>query len=219
MRRGAERGVSDPDINLAVTTGCVISAVRFGMARWEPDSRSRLETAAISLFSERGYDQTTVAEIAARAGVTERTFYRYFKVKREVLFSGAPTLQELMVAAVADARPDATPMDMVLAALDMASELLQERSAHAAQRHAVIASNPELYERELIKMATLSAALADAMRARRVPDLAASLTAEAGVTIFRVGYERWLLDPETKDLRGVIRESLDALRAVTAPST
>ena len=82
-----------------------------GMGRWEPDSRGRLEQAALALYSERGFDNTTVAEIAARAGVTERTFFRYFADKREVLFSGAGTLQELLVNAVVRAPDSVAPID------------------------------------------------------------------------------------------------------------
>jgi AcrR family transcriptional regulator len=186
------------------------------MVRWEPNSRRRLEAAAISLFSERGYDQTTVAEIAARAGVTERTFYRYFEVKREVLFSEATFLEALLVDVVASAPTHSTPMDIVLAALDVVVELLQQRPTHAVRRHAVIAATPELHERELIKMATLGGALADALRARGVSDLTASLTAESGITVFRVAYERWVLDPEAEDFGSVVRDSFDALRSATA---
>ena len=147
-----------------------------GMGRWEPDARGRLEQAALELYGERGFDHTTVAEIAERAGLTERTFFRHFADKREVLFGGAGALQELLVSAVADAPDAAAPIDAVAAALEAAGALLQERRELARQRQAVIAANPELQERELIKLASLAAALADALRrrgvarARREPD-------------------------------------------------
>jgi hypothetical protein len=80
----------------------------------------------------------------------------------------------------------------------------------------VIAANPELQERELIKLARLGAALADALRRRGVADPAASLTAEAGVAVFRVAFERWVDERERRELAGLIEESLDALKAVTA---
>src|SRR5438105_15155446 len=130
------------------------------MARWEPDARGRLERAAMELFLERGYVHTTVAEIAARAGLTERTFFRYFADKREVLFWGAGALRELLVSAVASAPDSASPIDAVAAALEAAGALLQERREFARQRQSVIAANTELQERELIKLASLSAALA-----------------------------------------------------------
>ena len=80
------------------------------MGRWEPNARGRLEQAAMELYLERGFDQTTVAEIAERAGLTERTFFRHFADKREVLFAGAGALQELLVSAVAGA-PDSGGAD------------------------------------------------------------------------------------------------------------
>jgi len=186
------------------------------MARWEPDSRGRLEHAALALYGERGFEATTVAEIAERAGLTERTFFRHFADKREVLFGGAAMLQELLVSGVAGAPDAAVPIEAVLAALEAAGALLQERRAYARQRQMIIAASAELRERELIKLASLASALADALRRRGVSDPAASLTAEAGIAIFRVAFERWTQEGNQKDLPQLIRESLDELRVVTA---
>src|SRR3981081_1573852 len=97
------------------------------MTRWEPDSRGRLEQAALALYGERGFENTTVAEIAARAGLTERTFFRYFADKREVLFWGAGALQELLVSAVASAPDGIPPIVAIATALETAGALLQER--------------------------------------------------------------------------------------------
>jgi len=143
-------------------SAAVISYDR-GMVRWEPDARGRLERAALALYGERGFEQTTVAEIAARAGLTERTFFRHFADKREVLFWGAGTLQELLVSAVASAPGSAAPIDAVAAALETAGTLFQERRESVLQRQAVIAANAELRERELIKLASLASALAVAI--------------------------------------------------------
>jgi AcrR family transcriptional regulator len=186
------------------------------MARWEPDSRGRLEQAALALFGEHGFENTTVAEIAARAGLTERTFFRYFADKREVLFSGSGVLQDLLVSAVAGAPDYAAPIDAVAASLEAAGALLQERRAFARQRQTVIAANAELHERELIKLASLASALAEVLRRRGVPGPAASLTAEAGIAVFRVAFERWVNEGNEQDLPQLIRESLDELKAVTA---
>jgi AcrR family transcriptional regulator len=186
------------------------------MTRWEPDSRGRLEQAALALYGERGFENTTVAEIAARAGLTERTFFRYFADKREVLFSGAGTLQELLVSAVVSAPDSAAPIDVVAAALEAAGALLQERREFARQRQTVIAANTELQERELIKLASLSAALADTLRRRGVSDTAASLTAEAGIAVFKIAFERWVDGSNQRDLPQLIRESFHELKAVTA---
>src|ERR1700689_770228 len=149
------------------------------MSRWQPDARGRLERAAMELYSERGFEQTTVAEIAARAGLTERTFFRHFADKREVLFWGAASLQDLLVSTLASTPDSVAPIDAIAAALAKAGPMLQERREYARQRQAVIASNAELQERELIKLASLAAALAGTLRQRGVSNLAASRTAEA----------------------------------------
>ena len=203
-------------ITLPGMSAAVIIEYDRRMARWEPDSRGRLEQAALALYGERGFENTTVAEIAARAGLTERTFFRYFADKREVLFWGAGALQELLVSAVASAPDSASPIDAVAAALEAAGTLLQERREFARQRQSVIAANKELQERELIKLASLSAALAGTLRQRGVSDTAASLTAEAGIAVFKIAFERWVDDSNQRDLPQVIRESFDELKAVTA---
>jgi AcrR family transcriptional regulator len=184
--------------------------------RWEPDSRGRLEKAALELYGERGFESTTVAEIAERAGLTERTFFRHYSDKREVLFWGAGALQELLVNAVADAPAGTSPIEAVAAALETAGDMLQQRREHAQRRQAVIAANAELRERELIKLATLAAAITATLRLRGVKDPAAGLTAEAGIAIFKVAFERWVNGPDGHDLPLLIRESLEELRTVTA---
>ncbi len=185
------------------------------MARWEPDSRGRLEEAALSLYGERGFENTTVAEIAERAGVTERTFFRHFADKREVLFGGTGALLDLLVGQVADAAPSATPIEAVVAALQSGGALIQGRRDYARQRQAIIAASAELRERELIKLAALSVALAEALRQRGVDESTATLVADVGITLFRTGFERWLEDPQHLDLPQLIGEALGSLRAVT----
>jgi len=170
----------------------------------------------MELYVERGFEQATVAEIAARAGLTERTFFRHFADKREVLFAGAGALQNLLVGALASAPDSAAPIDAVAAALQVAGALLQQRAGYAGQRQAVIAANAELRERELIKLASLASGLAGALRRRGVTDPAASLAAEAGIAVFRIAFERWTSATNQPDLPQLIRESLDELKAVTA---
>ena len=186
------------------------------MVRWEPNARGRLEQAALELYVERGFDQTTVAEIARRAGLTERTFFRHFADKREVLFAGAVGLQEFLVRTLASTPDSAAPIDAVAAAFEAAGALLQERRDYAWQRQAVIAANAELQERELIKLAALASAMTDTLRQRGVTDPAASLAAEAGIAVFKIAFERWAGGTSQADLPQVIRESLDELKAVTA---
>ena len=162
------------------------------MGRWQPDSRGRLQEAALALYSERGFDQTTAAQIAARAGLTERTFFRHFADKREVLFGGSALLQERIVAGVAGAPGADGPLDAVSWGLDAAAAMLGEfRRDLSRQRQAVIAANPELRERELAKLDDYAAAVAAALRQRGVSEPQATLAAEAGMTVLRVAIQRW----------------------------
>jgi AcrR family transcriptional regulator len=187
-----------------------------GMGRWEPNARGRLERAAMELYIERGFEQTTVTEIARRAGLTQRTFFRHFADKREVLFQGSGLLEELIVRTLGDALDSAAPIDAVAEALQAAGAAIQEGGDRPRQRQVVIAANPELQERELIKLASLASAIAGALRQHGVPDPAASLTAEAGIAIFKIAFERWISLSDQQDLPRFIREALDELKAVTA---
>ena len=187
------------------------------MGRWEPDARGRLMAAAIELSLEHGFEQTTVADIAARAGLTERNFYRHYADKREVLFAGPIDLHALLAETIAAQSDSAAPIDAVAAALDTVSGLLQQNREGSRLRQRVIDANPMLRERELIKLASLGAAMADALRARGVTDPTASLTAEAGIAAFKVGFETWINDAtDAHDLQHHVSECFDQLKAVTA---
>jgi AcrR family transcriptional regulator len=186
------------------------------MGRWKPDARGRLEQAAMELYVEHGFENTTVAEIAERAGLTERTFFRHFTDKREVLFGGSERLAELLGERVADAPASARPIEAASAALQAAGALIQERGDWSKQRQAVIAANTELRERELIKLASLASALAEALRKRGVKEPSASLTAEAAIAAFKVAFERWVQQPNKRNLPRLIREALINLKAITA---
>ena len=188
------------------------------MVRWKPGARGRLEQAAFELFRERGFDQTTVTDIAARAGVDKRTFYRLFGDKREALFSGGKDLQDLLVRKVAEAPAEADPLGAILAALDHAAgEVFSDRLEMARGRQQIILSSPDLTERELRKMGSLALALADALRARAVTETAAVLAAESGVTVFRVAFSRWVADGNDVPLDKLISATAEELRAVTSP--
>jgi AcrR family transcriptional regulator len=184
------------------------------MGRWEPDASGRLRQAALELYVERGFEQTTVAEIAQRAGLTARTFFRHFADKREVLFAGSAALEEQMVDALDAAPATAPPMDAIAAALAAAAGLMGGRRDFSRQRQTVIMATAELRERELIKMASLATALADGLRRRGVADPEASLAAEAGIAVFRVAFERWVGDPVDRDLAEVMRETIGQLKAL-----
>lgn len=169
----------------------------------------------MQLYAERGYERTTVAEIAQQAGLTERTFFRHFADKREVLFWGSAQLQEAIVGAVESAPSSAAPIEAVAAGIETAAGYLSDRE-YSRRRQAIIAVNPTLRERELIKMASLASAIATALRKRGVSDPAASLTAEAGTAVFRIAFERWIADGSRMDFRTSIRESMDELRGAVA---
>ncbi|WNG14117.1 TetR family transcriptional regulator [Cystobacter fuscus] len=186
------------------------------MSRWEPNAHERLQQAAMELFQERGYDRTTVEEIAARAGLTERTFFRYFTDKREVLFSGSKDLEKLIVESIAGAPQTMAPLDAVTIALETTAPMFEERRARSRTRQALIAAHAELRERELIKLSSLASAIAESLRGRGVARPAATLIAEAGIAIFKSAFERWVEDLQEHDLSHHVRGALEELRLVTA---
>ena len=206
--------MSVTDITIQVMSVTVNTTMKV-VGRWEPDGRGRLQEAALALFAERGFDQTTAAEIAARAGLTERTFFRHFADKREVLFGGSELLKERIVGGVAGAPATYGALDAVACGLDAAAAMLGEfRRDLSRQRHAVMAANVELRERELAKLADYAAAVAATLRERGVGEPHATLAAEAGMTVLRVALERWASGQDERDLATIMRESLAELRAV-----
>ena len=188
------------------------------MGRWQPDARARLQAAALALYGERGYEETTVAEIAERAGLTKRTFFRYFADKREVLFWGSELLEQQMVAAIEAAPASASVLGMIGAALDAAAARFEEVREFARPRHRIIASSPELRERELIKAASLAAAMAGALRKRGFGDTAAALAAHMGLTIMHVAFEQWVEDPSQAPFQQIARDALVEARGIDEPS-
>ena len=186
------------------------------MARWQPNARGRLRQAAFELYAEHGFDQTTVAQIAERAGLTERTFYRHFADKREVVFSGE--VHRTLVDTLAGAPAAMTPLEAVTAALDAAGAVLDERRDVTRRRQAVIAANDGLQQRDQIKYAMLAADMADALRGRGVEPVSARLAADAGVAVFRAAFERWIDEGECRDFDRLVRDTLDRLAAVVGGS-
>ena len=184
------------------------------MVRWEPDSRERLEQAALALFGELGFEETTVAAIAERAGVTERTFFRHFADKREVLFGGGTSFQDTIVAGVEAAGPDRSPLEAVAAGFTAAGDLLEGRREFALARSAIIAANPSLQERELIKLASIAAAVGESLRGRGVGEPDADLVAELGVAAFRVAFSQWVATADAPPLPELINEAFDRMAAL-----
>ncbi|MGD6741338.1 TetR family transcriptional regulator [Streptomyces sp. BH106] len=186
------------------------------MGRWKPGAGDRLREAALSLYLERGFEQTTVADIAERAGVTARTFFRHFADKREVLFDASSALEEESLAALEGVPATAPALDAVAAVLDSVALMVGDDRESARKRQGVIMANAELRERELIKLTSLSAALADRLRQRGIGDIEAGLAAETSIAVFRVAFSRWVTATDDQDLRDIIRETLDRLRTLAA---
>jgi len=189
------------------------------VSRWEPDARRRLERASLELFVERGYDNTTVAEIAERAGLTKRTFFRHFADKREVLFGGQEILRRLFTDAIAGAPSSATPLETIAAALAAVAPIFdRERLELALRRQAIIAAHTDLKERELLKAATLTATMADGFRSRGLSDLAAGVAAELGQLAFRTAFSRWV-SADGREFSDVATETLADLKTAAELAT
>ncbi|MEY9929666.1 AcrR family transcriptional regulator [Catenulispora sp. GP43] len=189
------------------------------MARWEPGARERLVVAAVDLFTERGYDATTVAQIAERAGVTKSTFFRYFPDKRDLLAAGQETLSRLLVEGIAEAPEGASPLTAVAAGLERVSGAMGPVNRELAPRlKAAVAASAELQEREALKGASLAAAATQALIDRGVPDPIATVAGELGVLAFKRGFAVWSEGGReaTDELAVHTSAALDELRVATA---
>ena len=184
------------------------------MARWEPGTRERLARAALELFTTRGFEQTTAAEIARSVGLTERTFFRHFTDKREVLFDGQEHFAQAFLDGIAAASPGATPFDVVASALRSAGAFFgDERRAFARARQAVIDANPALQERERHKRATVAAAMREALLARGIPAPAAAVAAETASTVFSLAFQQWIRPGEERPLTDIAATVLAEVRS------
>ncbi|NUP67685.1 MAG: TetR family transcriptional regulator [Nonomuraea sp.] len=186
------------------------------MPRSGAQARRRLQQAALELYRERGFDQTTTAEIAARAGVNERTFFRHFPDKREVLFDGEADLREALTLAVAEAPDGLQPFEILLLAFSKAARILEDNRPFSEPRLEVIAATPALRERDLAKAALISDALAQALRRRGVPGRLAALAAQTGWATFHQAAQAWIDDP-SQSLDTHLRQAFDDLRVLSSP--
>lgn len=185
------------------------------MVRWQPGAKQRLQAAALDLYVSSGFEQTTAAEVAESVGLTERTFFRYFADKREVLFDGQEELQQAFLDGVTATPGDASALAMVASALETSAAFFpDERRAYARLRQTVIDGHPALRERELLKMASLATELAAALRGRGVADPTAMLAAESGVTVFKVAFGQWIADGEDRPLAQLERQVLEELSSL-----
>ncbi len=189
------------------------------MARWQPGTTQRLVVAAVDLFTEQGYDATTVAQIAERAGVTKSTFFRHFSDKRELLVAGQETLSRLLADGITDAPASASPLEAVAAGLERASSAMGPTNRELGARlTAAVATSTELQERDALKSVGLAAAMTAALVARGVPDPTAHLAGELGVLAFKRGYAQWS-ETDCDDVTGLAQHALaalDDLRTATA---
>ena len=185
-----------------------------GMGRWEPDGKARLREAALELFLERGFDDTTVSGIAERAGLTERTFYRHFSDKREVLFNGQEQMVAVLRARIADAAPSTPWIATAGDALGALGEFFSaERRPYSRRRQVAIDSDDGLREREQLKMASLAEVASDAFAARGFPATNARLAGETTVALLKVAFAAWVDPAETRSFEELVDEAVAGLRA------
>jgi AcrR family transcriptional regulator len=186
------------------------------MARWQTGASERLRQAALELFTTRGFDGVTVAEIAAAAGLTERTFFRYFTDKRDVLFHDQAGFEQTFLTGLAKAT-DHDAMSLIVAALQGATEFFpDERRAWSRTRSNVIAAHLALREREVFKMSALAETLTSALRERGLEATTAALAAESGVTVFRTAFAAWIADGEERSFAAIQQTVLDKLHALVS---
>jgi len=184
------------------------------MPRWEADAAGRLERAALELFNERGFDRTTVAEIARRAGLTERSFYRYFGDKREVLFGGGDELERHLVRSLREAPAGADPLDALLAALADAAVVFRPKELLRI-RHRVISANPQLHERELSKMDSIYAALVATLKERGADETTARIATDLTMSVWRIAAERWGRDDDSS-FAAEVRDAARRMRRIAS---
>jgi AcrR family transcriptional regulator len=183
------------------------------MVRWEPGARERLQAAALELFATRGFEQTTAAEIAQSVGLTERTFFRHFSDKREVLFHGQELFFQAFIDGAAAAPPGAAPMQVVASSLSAAAVFFpDERRPFSRARQSVIDKNPALQERERHKLAGLATTVAGALRSRGIGEPAATLAAESGATVFGIAFTQWIRDGEQRSMTEIAADVLREFR-------
>lgn len=183
------------------------------MARWEPDAQGRMIRAAVELFVERGFEQTTAGDIAERAGVTERTFFRHFADKREVLFDGSKTMERTARAAILAAPDDMSPLDAALTGMIAGGDLLRDRREHTVRRSGIVAAHASLRERELLKLAGMTDSAIAALHERGVEEPTASLAAHSAVSVFQVAFARWI-SADPPGFADCVADAAAALRAL-----
>ncbi len=190
------------------------------MGRWEPNARGRLLHAAVELFTERGYDATTAAQIAERAGLTKTTLFRLFADKREILFQGQETLVTLAVEAVRTTPPQTAPLQVLQTAiLALCSVHTTERRDTGRQLDVILSSSPELQERAAFKRFAITNALHRALATRLGDVRRAGVLADVGVRAYYDGFASWIASHEDGPLSDAVTTELRAYESVLADMT
>ena len=189
------------------------------MSRWPSGAQSRLERAALELFVEQGFAETTVPQITARAGLTTRTFFRHFADKREVLFAYQAELPTVVARVLADTPPSLGPMDAIMQGLQTVAAEIESQRTYLRTRHGIVETDDGLRERELRKQSVLSDAIRRELLKRGVDELTATLAAEIAVSVFGVAVTRWLDHDEQRPLSQVVNETFAALLTLAAYPT
>jgi AcrR family transcriptional regulator len=187
------------------------------MPRWEPSAEDRLRESALALFQQRGYENVTVTDITDHAGLTRRTFSRYFADKRDVLFAGSERLPAVISKAVRDAEPQLGPAEALIAGLAATGTLLAKNVPRSPDRRRIVAASAELQERERTKFAAVAESLAEALRERGASDTAARLLADVGIAVFRTAFARWTEEPDGADFPVYVTEAAAELTSALAP--
>jgi AcrR family transcriptional regulator len=187
------------------------------VSRWAPNARERLEDAALDLFVENGFEETTVAQIADRAGMNRATFFRHFADKREVLFGGEDVLAGLFTGAIRAAAAEATLAECLRAALAATEAVMTTQlRAAASRRKSIVAANSELQERGLLKHARVAESINAALRERGTDELTARLGAELVMLAFHVAFERWMKANDDEPFAPFAEAAMSELRARAA---
>ena len=207
--------MSVADIPTVHAKSVTVITTLLSMVRWVPGTRERLQDAALELFAARGYEQTTATDIAQAVGLTERTFFRHFADKREVLFHGQQTLTDAFLAGLPDAPYDASPIELAVSALRSSAGFFDDdRRSHSRMRQSVIDDNPALREREALKLVGLGHVLGGALQDRGIDGLTADVAAQIAVMAFGIAFAHWIAEGEQRSFETIAMDVVLEVAAV-----
>ncbi|MBB4005578.1 TetR/AcrR family transcriptional regulator [Aurantimonas endophytica] len=164
------------------------------MVKKAENARERFESAAYALFQDHGYAETTVPQIAAKAGLTERTFYRYFSDKREVMFWRADAHRSAIMKEIMNAPVGLHPLDVVAGSFSAIAPFIDGHRPIVKLRQSLISAYVELHERELMKLHNLALAIDSGLQQRGIQPSFSRVLAEIGAAVFKVALQNWRAD-------------------------